>query len=56
MIPPNVIHHLQDVQPPLVTVRQRLQDFVEPGETTWKFGSSPEALLFQEANLTFRGR
>lgn len=33
MIPPHVIHHLQDVQLPLVALRQRLQDLVEPGKS-----------------------
>lgn len=32
VIPPDVIHHLQDVELPLVAVRQRLQDLVEPGK------------------------
>lgn len=33
MIPPHIIHHLQDVQLPLVALCQRLQDLVEPGKS-----------------------
>lgn len=32
VIPPHIVHHLQDVQLPLVALRQRLQDLVEPGK------------------------
>lgn len=40
MVPPDVVHHLQDVQLPLVALRQRLQDLVEPGGTEIRAGLS----------------
>lgn len=56
MVPPDIVHHLQDVQPPLVALRQRLQDLVEPADTKWKFGSSAGARWLPQAKRTFRGR
>lgn len=32
VVPPHVVHHLQDVQLALVALRQALQDLMEPGQ------------------------